>query len=61
MHSCTLTHINAVSLDKDVFKKYSSQSVSGRRKKKTPSEKFDQPFDKPTEPLMFATNVKTNN
>lgn len=29
--------------------------------KKTPTEKFYQPFDKPTEPLMFATNVKSNN
>lgn len=50
-----ITHINsivraAVSLYKDVL-----------RNKKTFTKKFYQPFYKPNEPLMFATNVKRNN
>lgn len=47
-------------MTKNVFKNIPASLFLGK-KKKTPTEKFYHPFDKPTEPLMFATNVKSNN
>lgn len=44
-------------MTKNVFKNFPAILFLG----KTATEKFHHPFDKPTEPLMFATNVKSNN